>query len=74
MSGSTAGGPETRSCVLIKSGSGQTYEGKQHLRYIEGISAQSAGSQALCMTLLTVPPEGQASAHMHEAHELALRM
>jgi uncharacterized RmlC-like cupin family protein len=59
------------SCVLVRSGSGHTYEGKQRLRYLEGVSTQSAGSHALCMTQLTVPPGGQSAAHLHEAHESA---
>jgi uncharacterized RmlC-like cupin family protein len=57
--------------VLVRGGAGQAYEGKQRLRYLEGVSAQSAGSGALCLTLLTVPPGGQSAAHLHAAHESA---
>jgi uncharacterized RmlC-like cupin family protein len=59
-------------CVLVGSESGHTYEGKQRLRYLDGVSAQSAGSGALCLALLTVPPGGRSAAHLHEAHESAV--
>ena len=36
----------------------ETYAGKQGLEYFAGISAESAGSKALCMHLLTIPPGG----------------
>ena len=63
--------PAAPSCVLVRSGSGHAYEGQQRLQYLEGISAQSAGSGALCLTLLTVPPGAQSAAHLHESHESA---
>ena len=50
----------------------ETYAGKQGLEYFAGISAESAGSKALCMHLLTIPPGGRAKAHMHAAHESAV--
>lgn len=49
-----------------------TYEGKQGHTYVEGVSAQSTGAQALCMLTLTIPPGERAKAHMHENHETAL--
>lgn len=49
-----------------------TYDGKQGFNYFEGISAQSAGSQGVCMHLLTIPPGGRAKAHMHESHETVI--
>jgi len=58
-------------CVLIRGRAAHDYEGKQRLHYLEGISAQSAGARALCLNLLTVPPGGQSSAHLHDAHESA---
>ena len=48
------------------------YDGKQGFSYLEGISKESSGSKALAMMLLTVPPGGRASAHMHEGHETAI--
>jgi uncharacterized RmlC-like cupin family protein len=56
-------------CVLVRGGSAAAYEGKQRLQYLEGISAQNVGARSLCMNLLRVPPGGQSSAHLHEAHE-----
>lgn len=58
-------------CTVIRAGSGQQYEGKQHLRYFEGVSAESAGARALCLTLLQIPPGAQSSVHLHAAHESA---
>ena len=57
-------------CVLI-SRSG-TYQGKQGLQYFNGVSAETAGAQALCMHLVTIPPGGRARPHMHENHESAV--
>ena len=59
-------------CTLIRAGEGKTYSGKQQLSYFEGVSAQSAGSHAICMHLLTVPPGGRARVHLHEHHETAI--
>jgi uncharacterized RmlC-like cupin family protein len=59
-------------CRIVKPGS--SYDGKQGLSYFEGISAQSVGSQAICMHLLTIPPGGQAKAHLHQSHETAIYM
>ena len=58
-------------CVLVRSRGAHEYEGRQHLHYLEGVSAQSAGARTLCLNLLTIPPGGQSSAHLHEAHESA---
>jgi len=58
-------------CVLVRGRAAREYEGKQHLHYQEGVSAQSVGAQALCMNLLTVPPGGQSAAHLHATHESA---
>ena len=60
----------TPTCTVIHSN--ETYEGKQGLTYFAGISAQSAGSEALCLHLLTIPPGGRAHAHLHENHETAI--
>ncbi|OYW54020.1 MAG: cupin [Hyphomicrobium sp. 32-62-53] len=49
-----------------------TYDGKQGLTYFCGIAAETVGSQAICMHLLTVPPGGRAKAHLHENHETAI--
>ena len=57
-------------CSVIRSK--ESYEGKQGLTYFAGISAQSAGAQAICLHLLTFPPGGRAHAHLHENHETAI--
>jgi uncharacterized RmlC-like cupin family protein len=60
----------TPQCTVIHTQ--ETYEGKQGLTYFAGISAQSAGAQAICLHLLTFPPGGRAHAHLHEHHETAI--
>ena len=55
------------SCKVIRGGA--AYRGKQGLDVFEGISAQSAGSKALCLHVITIPPGGRARPHLHEHHE-----
>lgn len=57
-------------CTVIHSQ--EAYEGKQDLTYFAGISAQSAGAQAICLHLLTFPPGGSTFAHFHKRHETAI--
>ena len=57
-------------CTVIRGG--RPFEGRQGLSYFEGISAESAGAQALCMHLLEMPPGAEALPHLHEAHETAI--
>ncbi|HYH10735.1 MAG TPA: cupin domain-containing protein [Thermomicrobiales bacterium] len=57
-------------CTVIRPG--ETYDGKQGLTYVEGISAERVGSSGICMHLLTLPPGARANAHLHEAHETAI--
>ena len=59
-----------KSCRLISSG--EAYDGKQGLSYFSGISAESAGSEKLCMHIVTIPPGASARPHYHEAHESAI--
>jgi uncharacterized RmlC-like cupin family protein len=52
---------------------GEGYQGKQGLNYTPGISAESAGSQALWLGSGTLPPHGgRTKAHLHENHESAI--
>ena len=51
---------------------GESFIGKQGLRYAVGISAESVGSKAIHMHLLTIPPGGRAFAHKHATHETAI--
>jgi uncharacterized RmlC-like cupin family protein len=57
-------------CTVIRAGG--SYHGAQGLDYGAGVSAESAGAQALCMVRLTLPPGARANAHMHESHETAI--
>jgi uncharacterized RmlC-like cupin family protein len=59
-----------KACRVIRADA--TYDGKQGLTYFCGIAAETVGSNAICMHLLTVPPGGRAKAHLHENHETAL--
>jgi len=60
-----------KSCKLIRN-EGETYHGKQGFDYFAGISKESAGSEKLCMHLLTIPPGATSKPHYHEAHETAI--
>jgi uncharacterized RmlC-like cupin family protein len=60
----------TLTCKIIRPG--DTYDGKQGFSYFEGIAAETVGSQAICMHLLSIPPGGRAKAHLHENHETAI--
>ena len=61
-----------QTCKVVRGGEG--YRGKQGLDYFAGISAESAGSKAICMHLLVMPPGAEAKPHYHEAHETAIFM
>ena len=57
-------------CHVVRAG--PAFTGKQGLTYAPGISAETAGSRALHLQLLTMPPGARARAHRHEAHETAI--
>jgi uncharacterized RmlC-like cupin family protein len=57
-------------CAVIHGA--EAYEGKQGLVYRAGVSAESVGARALCMTLLDLPPGARARAHIHEHHETSI--
>ena len=57
-------------CKVIRGGLG--FHGKQGLDYFAGVSAESAGSTAICMHLVVLPPGATAKAHYHKAHETAI--
>ena len=48
------------------------FTGKQGFAYVEGVSRETVGAQAICMHLLTIPPGGRAKAHKHATHETAI--
>ena len=57
-------------CKVVRAG--EAFSGKQGLLYAHGISAETAGSSALCLHRLTIPPGQYGRAHLHEAHESAI--
>ena len=57
-------------CRLIRGG--ESFRGKQGLDYFAGVSAESAGSKAICMHIVDLPPGARAVPHYHEAHETAI--
>ena len=59
-------------CRLVRPNS--TYDGKQGLRYFEGISTETVDALGICMHILTMPPGARAKAHLHESHETAIYM
>ncbi len=50
-------------------GPGGDYLGKQGLTYNTGISTETVGARAVCLTSLTVPPGARAKVHYHEGIE-----
>jgi uncharacterized RmlC-like cupin family protein len=58
-------------CTVVRPG-GSAYRGRQGLDYDAGISAESAGSRAICMHRLTMPPGARATAHLHADHESSI--
>ncbi|MDF2960482.1 MAG: Cupin 2 conserved barrel domain protein [Paenibacillus sp.] len=59
-----------RTCRVIRPS--KKFNGKQGIEYGEAINAESVDSTGICMHLLTIPPGGQAKAHLHENHETAI--
>lgn len=57
-------------CVVIRSG--ESYEGKQGVSLTSGISNRSAGSKALCLHLVIIPPGTRGMPHYHAEHESAI--
>jgi uncharacterized RmlC-like cupin family protein len=50
----------------------ETFVSKQQLPNFEGISAQTAGTEHLCMHLVIIPPGGKAIAHYHNGYETTI--
>src|SRR3954452_19303771 len=57
-------------CTVVKAGA--LFISKQGLSSAPAISADSVGSAAIHMQLLTIPPGVRAKAHKHAAHETAI--
>lgn len=61
---------ETSGCRVIRSG--EAYTGRQGFTYRAGLTGASAGSRAICMTVLTLPPGARANTHLHRGIETAV--
>ena len=57
------------SCRVIHSG--EVYQGKQGLTYLRGLTGESAGSTAICMTVTVLPDGARAKTHLHRGIETA---
>ena len=57
-------------CVVIRSG--VAYQGQQGLTYLTGLTGATAGSRAICMTLVTLPDGARARTHLHRGIETAV--
>ena len=56
--------------VVIRSA--DSYDGKQGMSLATGVSNRSAGAQALCLHLITIPPGTRGVPHVHDGHESAI--
>lgn len=52
--------------------SGQSYQGRQGFTYVTGLTGATAGSRAICMTMLTLPDGARAKTHLHRGIETAV--
>lgn len=70
--GADSGAPDNggAGCVVIRNGG--NYDGKQGLSLSAGISRTSAGSQALCLHVITIPAGTRGTPHLHDGHETAI--
>jgi uncharacterized RmlC-like cupin family protein len=56
--------------IVIRSAG--SYDGKQGMSLATGVSNRSAGAQALCLHLVTIPPGTRGVPHVHDGHESAI--
>ena len=59
----------TDSCRVVRSG--EAYRGKQGLTYLRGLTRETAGSTAICMTVVVLTPGARAKTHVHRGVETA---
>jgi uncharacterized RmlC-like cupin family protein len=57
-------------CKAIRSGG--EYQGRQGFTYLEGLTGATAGSRAICMTIVVLPPGARAKTHLHRGIETAV--
>ena len=56
--------------IIIRAGG--SYDGKQEMTLAAGVSSRSAGTRALCLHLVTIPPGTRGVPHVHDRHESAI--
>jgi len=56
--------------IIIRAGG--SYDGKQGMNLATGVSSRSAGSRALCLHLVMIPPGTRGVPHVHDGHESAI--
>ena len=56
--------------IIIRAGG--SYDGKQGISLATGVSRRSAGSRALCLHLVMIPPGTRGVPHVHDGHESAI--
>jgi uncharacterized RmlC-like cupin family protein len=61
---------DTTACTVLKANA--PYLGKQGFNYAPAVSAETVGSKAIHMQLVTMPPGTKGKAHKHETHETAI--
>lgn len=57
-------------CRVIRGG--ESYRGLQGFTYAAGLTGASAGSRAICMTVVDLPPGARAKTHLHRGIETAV--
>ena len=57
-------------CRVVRSG--ESYQGKQGLTYLRGLTGDTVGSKAICMTVLVLPDRARAKTHLHRGVETAV--
>lgn len=48
------------------------YEGRQGFTYLAGLTGATAGSRAICMTMVVLPDGARAKTHLHRGIETAV--
>ena len=57
-------------CRVVAAGG--SYEGKQGLTYVAGLTGATAGSRGVCLHVVTLPPGRRAKTHFHRGIETAV--
>jgi uncharacterized RmlC-like cupin family protein len=65
---------QSPSSVRVVKGSTSSYRAEQGSDYLPGVSAETVGSEALWLGIVTIPPGGRTKAHVHARHESAFYM